>query len=112
MTIKLILNTPDLAIGGNSPKKSIDLSDKDYKNKSIKDVITKHIFTDILQGQDESVIEQAIELIFDFIQPKNIDNVAEWWQQPFEQLITKNSKEIVLDLEFSSEGLAFMQQMM
>ncbi|MBN1328186.1 MAG: hypothetical protein JXA54_01820 [Candidatus Heimdallarchaeota archaeon] len=112
MNIKLVLNTPDLSIGGNVPKRSIDLTDKDYRNKSIKEIITNYIFIEILQGQDESIIEQAIELIFNFIQPKDIENITDWWQQPFEQLIQKNSKEVILNLEFSPEGLAFMQQMM
>jgi len=61
MKIKLLLNTPDLSIGGNSPKKSVDLKSDDYKDKSIKEVVSKYIFADILQGQDESIAAQAIE---------------------------------------------------
>ncbi|MBK5113942.1 MAG: hypothetical protein JJE41_09945 [Candidatus Heimdallarchaeota archaeon] len=112
MSVKLILNTPDLTIGGNSPKRSVDLKLEDYKDKTIKQVVSQHVFTDVLQGQDESVVQQAIELIFNFIQPKDIDDPPTWWVKPFDSLITKGSKEIVLDLEFSEEGIAFMKQMM
>ncbi len=112
MKIKLLLNTPDLSVGGNSPKKSVDLKSDDYKDKSIKQVVSKYIFTDILKGQDESIAAQAVELLFNFVQPKNVIDVANWWTQPFETLIVDDSKEVSLDLEFSPEGIAFMEQMM
>ncbi|MGC9779723.1 MAG: hypothetical protein HZR80_10815 [Candidatus Heimdallarchaeota archaeon] len=112
MKIKLLINTPDLSVGGNSPKKSVDLKSDDYKGKSIKQVVSKHIFSDILQGQDESIAAQAIELLFNFVQPKNVTDVDNWWSQPFESLIADDFKEVNLDLEFSQEGIAFMEQMM
>lgn len=111
MSVKLVLNTPDLTIGGNAPKRSVNLKEDDYKGKTIKQVVSQHVFTDILQGQDESVMQQAIELIFNFIQPKGIDDPPTWWVKPFDSLIAKGTKEIVLDLEFSEEGIAFMKQM-
>ncbi len=112
MSIKLILNTPDLTIGGNAPKRSVDLKPADYQDKTIKQVVSQHVFTDILKGQDESVIQQAVELIFNFIQPKDIEDPPTWWVKPFDSLISKGTKEVVLDLEFSEEGIAFMKQMM
>jgi len=112
MSVKLILNTPDLTIGGNAPKRSVNLKLEDYKDKTIKQVVSQHVFTDILQGQDESVVQQAIELIFNFIQPKGIDDPPTWWDKPFTSLIKEGPNEIVLDLEFSEEGIAFMNQMM
>ena len=112
MNIKLILNTPDLAIGGKSPKRSVKLNDKDFKGKTVKEIVSEHIFNDIIQGQDDSVTDQAMDLIFNFIQPTGIDDISTWWQKPFEELIAKGTKEVVLDLEFSPEGIAFMEQMM
>ena len=112
MNIKLILNTPDLTIGGNAPRRSVDLKLEDYQDKTIKQVVSQHVFTEILQGQDESVAQQAIELIFNFIQPKGVDDPPSWWGKPFASLITEGSKEVTLDLEFSEEGIAFMEQMM
>ncbi len=112
MSVKLILNTPDLTIGGNAPKKSVELQSKDYKDKTIRQVVSQHVFTEVLQGQDESVVQQAIELIFNFIQPKGIDDPPTWWNKPFESLIKEGSKEVILDLEFSNEGIEFMEQMM
>ncbi|NHJ32717.1 MAG: hypothetical protein FK732_07635, partial [Asgard group archaeon] len=95
MSVKLILNTPDLTIGGNSPKRSVNLKLDDYKDKTIKQVVSQHVFTDILKGQDESVLQQAIELIFNFIQPKGIDDPPSWWVKPFDSLIEKGTKEVV-----------------
>ena len=111
MSVKLVLNTPDLTIGGNAPKRSVDLKPADYQNKTIKQVVSQHVFTDILKGQDENVMQQAVELIFNFIQPKGIEDPPTWWLKPFASLISKDTKEVVLDLEFSEEGIAFMKQM-
>ena len=111
MSVKLILNTPDLTIGGNAPKRSVDLKPADYQDKTIKQVVSQHVFTDILKGQDENVMQQAVELIFNFIQPKGIEDPPTWWVKPFASLISKDTKEVVLDLEFSEEGIAFMKQM-
>ena len=109
--IELILNTPDLAIGGKSPKKSVKLTDKQFKGKTVKEIVSEFIFNEIVEGQDPSVIEQALELIYSFIQPVGVEDSVSWWQKPFENLIQNNSKEVILDLEFSEEGLAFMDQM-
>ncbi|MHA1532432.1 MAG: hypothetical protein ACTSR6_10585 [Candidatus Heimdallarchaeota archaeon] len=95
MSVKLVLNTPDLTIGGNAPKRSVDLKLADYQDKTIKQVVS-----------------QAVELIFNFIQPKGIEDSPTWWVKPFASLISKGTKEVVLDLEFSEEGIAFMKQMM
>jgi len=54
MSVKLVLNTPDLTIGGNAPKRSVDLKLADYQDKTIKQVVSQHVFTDILKGQDET----------------------------------------------------------
>ncbi|NHJ84032.1 MAG: hypothetical protein FK734_01135 [Asgard group archaeon] len=112
MKIKLILNTPDLSIGGNSPKRTIDLAPADYKGKSVKDVITKNAFSNILADQDEETISQVMQMMFNFIIPTNIDNIDDWWQQPFESLIKKGTNEVIVDLEFSKEGIAFISSTM
>ena len=107
MKIKLILNTPDLTIGGNSPKRTIDLSPADFKGKTVRDVITKYAFSNILADQDEDTISQVMQLMFNFIKPINVEKVDEWWLQPFEKLIEKGSKEVIVDLEFEISGEKF-----
>jgi len=86
------------------------LQKKDFHGKTVKQILLNHVFADILKGQDESTVQQALELIFNFIQPKKIKDTQAYLNQPFEKLISKNSNEVVMDLEFSAEGLAFLKQ--
>ncbi len=111
MGITLILNTPDFTIEGNIVTQTIELEKNEYKNKSIKQVVSNHLFAHLLEGQDEIIINQTLDLVFSFIQPVNLKKTADWWDQPFETLIAKNTNEIQLDLEFSQEGLSFIKQM-
>ncbi|NHJ39327.1 MAG: hypothetical protein FK731_04785 [Asgard group archaeon] len=111
MGITLILNTPDFTIEGNIVTQTIELEKNEYKNKSIKQVVSNHLFAHLLEGQDETIINQTLDLVFSFIQPVNLKKTVDWWDQPFETLIAKNTNEIQLDLEFSQEGLSFIKQM-
>ena len=111
MTIKLILITPDLSTGEMLSKPPITLLESDYSGKTIKEVVSKRAFGDILENNDSNLTEQAIQLIFNFIQPVGIKNPNEWWNQSFESLISKD-KEVRLELEFSKEGLEFISKMM
>ena len=112
MVVRLILNTPDLSIEGNTFKQTIDLTIEDYQGKSVKEIVSTYVFRDVLEGQDEEVIEQALELMFNFIQPVGVKDLTNWWDQPFANLIAPKANEITLDLEFSEEGIAFINQMM
>jgi len=112
MAVRLILNTPDLSIEGHTFKRTIDLTIDDYQGKSVKEIVSFFVFRDVLEGQEEEVVEQAIELMFNFIQPVGVKDLKNWWDQPFTNLIDKETNEITLDLEFSSEGIAFINQMM
>jgi hypothetical protein len=111
MGITLILNTPDFTIEGNTVTQTIDLDKSEYKNKTIKQVVSSHLFAHLLEDQDESIVNQTLDLVFSFIQPVNLKKTADWWDQPFESLIAKDSDEIQLDLEFSKEGQEFIKQM-
>lgn len=111
MGITLILNTPDFTIEGNIVTQTIDLKKTEYKNKSIKQVVSSHLFAHLLEGQDETIVNQTLDLVFSFIQPVNLKKIADWWEQPFESLIAKGSNEIQLDLELSQEGQDFIKQM-
>jgi hypothetical protein len=109
--IKLHLNIPDFTMTGQITNQIIELKKQDYSGKTIKQVVSKHLFSHLLEGQDESIVNQTLDLVFNFIQPKGVTDISSWWEQPFETLVTKGTNEITLDLDFTEEGKAFIQQM-
>jgi hypothetical protein len=110
MSINLILTTPDLTTGKSSPKKTITLNTRDYEGKNIKEVISAFAFRDVLKGQDPATAEQAIQLLFNFIYPKNISDADTWWEQSFESVIDSKSSNVIIDLEITDEGKEFFSQ--
>ena len=109
--IKLNLNIPDFTMAGHINNQVIDLKKSDFKDKTIKQVVSKHLFSHLLEGQDEAVVAQTLDLVFNFIKPKGVAEISSWWEQSFDSLIEKGSNEVSLDLEFTEEGKAFIQQM-
>ena len=100
----------DLTTGKSSPKKTISLDTKDYQGKNIKEVVSAFAFRDVLKGQDPATAEQAIQLLFNFIYPKNVSDVDKWWEQSFDSVIDPESSNVVIDLEITDEGKEFFSQ--
>lgn len=109
--VKLVLNTPDIFSGGVLVEKIFELSPNDYQGKSIKQVFAENAFKEALEGQETKAANQALQLVFTLIQPVNVKKVSKWWEQSFESLI-KNSNDIILHMEFSEEGLDFINNVM
>lgn len=109
--IQLILNTPDIFAGGTIVEKIFELNPVDYQGKSIKQIFAEHAFREALQGQETEDANQALQLVFTLIQPKDIRDVGSWWESPFESLV-KDTKKITLEMEFSEAGLEFINNVM
>ncbi|MFW9924251.1 MAG: hypothetical protein ACFFDW_13280 [Candidatus Thorarchaeota archaeon] len=111
MVLKLTLSIPDI-YSGNIGNKIFYLKEDDYKEKSIKQVIINNAFKEVLVGQDSESAEQALQLIFTLIRPVGILEKDEWWDKPFSTLVDENKQQIDLKMEFSEEGLEFINEMM
>ena len=111
MLVRLILITPDLVTKEKRTIPTIELFEEDYKGKTIKEVVAKHAFSYLLKDKDPLLAKQAVDLIFDFIQPIGISNPKEWWDNSFESQII-DTNELKLELEFNEEGKEFLSQIM
>ena len=113
MTLKLILNTPDILSGGTTTtNRIVELEEIDYKNKTIKQVIIQKAFFEVLEGQENETVKQALQLLFSMIQPVGITDIDSWWNQRFISLIDDNSEEVIIKMEFNKEGLKFIEEML
>ena len=109
--VKLILNTPDIFSGGTPVEKIFELTPIDYQGKTIKQIFAEHAFREALQGQESEAANQALQLVFTLIQPKDIQDVGSWWESPFEALVSDTEK-VTLDMEFSEAGLEFINNVL
>ena len=60
MSIKLILNVPDIFSGGQTTKTEVLLKAKDFKGKTIKQVLIDKAFNETLKNQDPDTAAQAL----------------------------------------------------
>ena len=113
MTLKLILIIPDILSGDNATtSRIVELEEIDFQNKTIKQVVIQKAFNEVLEGQENETVKQALQLLFSMIQPVGIIDIKAWWNQSFDSLIEENSNEITIKMEFNEEGLKFIEEML